>query len=387
MAQLNVLFIDHTAIASGAELALASTVENMTQFRASILLYSGGHLADRFRRSTQVLSWECLPEELLAATSPRLNAGTIAKLKSVTQWLAATPSIVRAMRRLSPDIVVLNSLKSVILTTPALLIFRKPTVMYLRDDVSPGALGIVKAAAVALAARYIANATIANSSFTLQTLSGSHRRSYKVIPSPVAPPQSHWKGSTYDPANAECEPFAVAHIGRIAAWKGQHIAIKAFASAFEVSNAVLHIVGGPLFGEVDYQRSLHQLVSELRLDERVIFHGHVDDPYKILEKMHCLVHTSIRPEPFGQVVVQGMAAGLVTIASAAGGPSETIIHGESGILFPPNDVISLATILRDVRNNWDHYESIRQNARLAAERYAPQSTVRELEHFLASLLD
>jgi glycosyltransferase involved in cell wall biosynthesis len=42
-------------------------------------------------------------------------------------------------------------------------------------------------------------------------------------------------------------------------------------------------------------------------------------------------------EPFGQVVVEGMACGLPVIAVAAGGPKEMVIEGKTGWLVPPQD--------------------------------------------------
>jgi glycosyltransferase involved in cell wall biosynthesis len=50
-------------------------------------------------------------------------------------------------------------------------------------------------------------------------------------------------------------------------------------------------------------------------------------------------------EPFGLVVVEGMAAGLPVVASAAGGPLEVITDGVDGRLFPPGDIAALADIL------------------------------------------
>lgn len=49
------------------------------------------------------------------------------------------------------------------------------------------------------------------------------------------------------------------------------------------------------------------------------------------------LHCSIT-ETFGLVVLESMASGVPVIARDEGGPSETVKHGRSGYLVPPNDL-------------------------------------------------
>ena len=100
-------------------------------------------------------------------------------------------------------------------------------------------------------------------------------------------------------------PFTVGMVGRIARWKGQHVFIEAFARAFPDGPERALIVGAPLFGDDDraYAEDLHTLASELGLDGRVTFTGFVDDVERRLAELDVLVHASVVPEPFGQVVV------------------------------------------------------------------------------------
>jgi glycogen(starch) synthase len=52
-----------------------------------------------------------------------------------------------------------------------------------------------------------------------------------------------------------------------------------------------------------------------------------------------------RYEPFGMVILEGMLHGLPIVAAAAGGPSEILTHGRTGLLFPPKDVSAFAQAL------------------------------------------
>ena len=50
-------------------------------------------------------------------------------------------------------------------------------------------------------------------------------------------------------------------------------------------------------------------------------------------------------EPFGLTIIEAMAMGLVTAATANGGPAEFIEHGSNGYLFDPTDTRTMAPVL------------------------------------------
>ena len=106
------------------------------------------------------------------------------------------------------------------------------------------------------------------------------------------------------------------------------------------------IVGAPMFGEEGYERELHELAQSLGLAERVEFRGFREDIWRELASLDVLVHASVIPEPFGQVVLEGMAAGLPVIAPDEGGPAEVIADGATGRLFASRDADALAAAMR-----------------------------------------
>lgn len=106
------------------------------------------------------------------------------------------------------------------------------------------------------------------------------------------------------------------------------------------------VIGSPLFGETDYEASLHRQVEALGIKECVEFQGFRADLPAALRQLDILVHASVIPEPFGQVVIEGMAAGLPVIATDGGGVQEIIRQGETGILVPMSDPALLASALQ-----------------------------------------
>ena len=54
-----------------------------------------------------------------------------------------------------------------------------------------------------------------------------------------------------------------------------------------------------------------------------------------MKAVDIVVHTSIAPEPFGRVIVEGMLARKPVIATRAGGALEIIDEGVTGLLVTP----------------------------------------------------
>ena len=155
-------------------------------------------------------------------------------------------------------------------------------------------------------------------------------------------------------------------VGRIAPWKGQHVFLAAFAEAFPDGGAEAVIVGSALFGEEAYEKELGRLVKDLGIVSGVRFSGFSDDVWEELSKLDVLVHASTVPEPFGQVVLEGMAAGLPVVAARAGGPAELITDGIDGLLFTPGQSDELATTLRVLAEDPLRRQELGQNARQRA---------------------
>jgi glycosyltransferase involved in cell wall biosynthesis len=133
-----------------------------------------------------------------------------------------------------------------------------------------------------------------------------------------------------------------------------------------------------MFGEDTFADSLHKLAAELGIAERITFRGFVDDIHSELATFDVLVHSSVIPEPFGNVVVEGMAAGLPVIAPDSGGPAEVITGGLDGILYPMGDAASLAECLCMVDGDPEMRSRIGLRARQTASGFSLESVAPQL---------
>jgi glycosyltransferase involved in cell wall biosynthesis len=176
--------------------------------------------------------------------------------------------------------------------------------------------------------------------------------------------------------NIASDVFLIAMVGNVRAWKGQHVAIAALArlSSEERARMRLLIIGATAAADAPYEDSLHALVSQEGLSDQVVFLGPRDDVPDIIAASDVVLHASTDPEPFGLVVVEGMALGRAVVASELGGPSEILDSG-SGLTFSPEHPEELASILSMLQADPDHRRSLGEAGRRRAERFDIRTTI------------
>lgn len=159
-------------------------------------------------------------------------------------------------------------------------------------------------------------------------------------------------------------------IGRFNYWKGQHIAIES-ARILKDKNVKFHLSFlGSGFSDNNYLLHCQKLVREFELEDYVFFLGEVTDILQIIQPIHFLIVPSIKPEPFGKVVVEGMASGKLVIATKLGGPSEVIVDGESGALIENGNPLDLAEKLLKFIADPIGYQLICTQARVRSKFYS-----------------
>lgn len=134
-------------------------------------------------------------------------------------------------------------------------------------------------------------------------------------------------------------------VGRLQRWKGIHHLVEAMP-ALLAKHPDFHavIVGGPHAFEPHYPAWLDARIVSLGLTDRVIRAGLQYNVPEWMQAMDVVVHAS-KAEPFGLVVVEAMALGKPTVATATAGPTEIITDGVDGHLWQPGDVGSLTDAL------------------------------------------
>jgi glycosyltransferase involved in cell wall biosynthesis len=97
-------------------------------------------------------------------------------------------------------------------------------------------------------------------------------------------------------------------------------------------------------GEGSQRRILEDRICEAGLGANVILAGFIKDAPALIAAADLFVLPS-RAEPFGLVLLEAMALGKATIATAAGGPLEIVDSGHTGLLVPPANPDALAAAI------------------------------------------
>lgn len=136
-------------------------------------------------------------------------------------------------------------------------------------------------------------------------------------------------------------PARLLFVGRLVRQKGLDVLLDALARLPAAASFELTLAGdGPLRHELAGQ------VGRLGLDDRVRFAGWVsrDDMPGTLRRADAFVFPS-RDEGMPNAVLEAMASGLPVAATRISGNEELVVHGETGLLVPPDDPAALAEAL------------------------------------------
>jgi glycosyltransferase involved in cell wall biosynthesis len=182
--------------------------------------------------------------------------------------------------------------------------------------------------------------------------------------------------------------ISLLYIGRITREKGVHTAIEAVAKLVHEHGLrilKLTIVGD---GDADYVSHLHRLVDQKNIASFVTFQP--AQPKETLPALYqssdILLFTSIWAEPFGRVIVEAMASGVVVVGTAVGGAAEILVDGENALTFTTDNPISLASQLKRLIELPDLRERLATSARqTAVDKFDLRRMTKEIESYLQDI--
>jgi glycosyltransferase involved in cell wall biosynthesis len=388
-----VLYVDHTAEIGGGEIALLNLVRNLDleQVTPIVLLLSNGPLVERMRPIAEIHVLE-LDSGVTKIAKDSLGWRSIFKLKSA--WITALHviKVSQFARRRGVGIIHTNSLKSDIIGGLAAKMAGIPVIWHVRDRIEPDYLPGAVVKVFRFLCRVLPDFVIANSTATLETLRLMGKREGEAIASgidlsPVGNDVVHDGCEVEDSSpgrNIVLRSQGEIHIGligRISPWKGQHIFIESAALLRSLyPNARFHIIGAPLFAERDYEEQLHAMCGRLDLTDVIHFSGFVKDVPARIAQLDIVVHASTTGEPFGQVIIEGMAQQKPVVATNGGGVPEIVENGVTGMLVPMGDAPAMANAIQYLLENPKvaRQMGIRGRERVIAS-FTIQTTARKVE--------
>ncbi|XP_055547107.1 alpha-1,3/1,6-mannosyltransferase ALG2 [Wyeomyia smithii] len=164
-------------------------------------------------------------------------------------------------------------------------------------------------------------------------------------------------------AGIPADHFVFLSINRFERKKNLNLALYAFQKLQDLVtsqewNRLMLIVAGGYDGRVlenvEHFDELEELAEDMGLRSKIKFLRSPNDREKLflLQRAQALVYTP-ENEHFGIVPLEGMYLGKPVIAANSGGPTETIIHDQTGFLCDPQPVSfasCMAKLVRETKN-------------------------------------
>jgi len=178
--------------------------------------------------------------------------------------------------------------------------------------------------------------------------------------------------------------FLAGAVGRLVEEKGFKWFIKAAAELKE--KCPPGKVRFVLVGEGPVRKDLERRVHESNLEDCFIFLGMRDDIPALIRAFDSMVVPSLF-EPFGNVVLEAMLAGVPVIASRVGGIKEIINDGKDGLLIDPGDPAAIIRSIERVLADQTFCRTIKESGRQKVISYFNiKRTVDEIEEVYDHLL-
>jgi glycosyltransferase involved in cell wall biosynthesis len=374
-----VLFLDDKTILGGAELCLLDIAHNNLGTSQVVLLADGPY---RRRLEEVGVDVEMLP-------APKTVSG-ISREGRFGRDLLAIPDVFRLARRLAKlsrryELLYANSQKTLFIGALAGILANKPVIWHQHCLLARHTLTRhyhftpVHRRLIVLLSNRLIKRIIANSKAAAKALveAGARAEHIRVVYNGIdSSPFEAVTAAEVDDLRRELGLEGVQVVGafgRITPWKGQNVLLEALPYLPDVHALV---VGEAISEERAYAEALRQESKDLGLEDRVHFVGFRRDIPQLMRLSDVVVHTSVAPEPFGRVVVEGMLASRPVVATRGGGVLEIIDDGDNGVLVPPGDPNALAEVLRSLLMDPDRAEALaKAGYATALKRFSLQATL------------
>jgi glycosyltransferase involved in cell wall biosynthesis len=327
---------------------------------------TGPLVAEILQRGGEV---EICPSPVLRKSALR----PLGSIKLLAETLRSIPPSVRLVRRVSPEVIFVNTI-TIPLWLGVAKGMRRRSICHVHEAESSLPLVLRRALTLPL---LLADRLIANSNFSLTVLTGAFARLGRkstVVYNAVPGPSSVSAGR-----DELVGPCRLLYVGRLSPRKGPQIAVDALKQLRQRGvDAHLDLAGAVFPGYEWFQQELQDAITADQLTDRVTFHGFQSDVWPHFANADIVVVPSTVDEPFGNTAVEAVLASRPLVVSATSGLIEAASGYASAQSVKPGQSEALADAVEAVVDSWSEFrdravaDSAIAHVRHEPERYRRQ---------------
>ncbi len=182
-----------------------------------------------------------------------------------------------------------------------------------------------------------------------------------------------------------CEPYegerekTIVAVGRVDENKNHEMLIKAFSQLTDEFPEYKLVI----YGDGEKRPELLQLVSDMKLEDKISLPGNIDHVVQAIYKTRVFVLPS-NTEGMPNTLIEAMLLGLTVISTdcPCGGPADLIEHDVNGLLTPVGDIDKMRSNLRYVLSHPEKADEMGKRAGQIRESYCPENVLKEWEKYL-----
>ncbi len=380
-----VLFVDHVSrILGGAEINLVELLAAASgTWEAACACAPGSPLESALETGGQKTFAHSFPDDLNQLRLVGQRPGPERLLAGARSIHTASRRLTDTIRDFQPHAVISCTNKDHLAASLATHKAGLPSLWWINDAFTADFFPPLVRFAFARAARPLATRLIAVSDFARHSLLSLGLPPPQVITIangiPLERYQAAATGQLHQQLGLSPSTRLVGIVGRFTPWKGQELFLQLAAKCAPDFAEVHFVLIGKAFNEDQpFETRLRQFVENSGLSDRVHFVPFQDDIAPLLADLGALVHASLKPEPFGRVIIEAMAAGVPVLAARAGGVPEIITHNFNGLLAVPADVTDYHQQLSRLLNDHALANQLREAAmRTVGERFSIERVRRQ----------
>jgi len=385
---MRILFVNHTAASSGAELALMRLIEGLRdEHSVGLACPAEGPLTEQADAAG-------LERFVVPAFEASLRPHPLQTPIGVARLGASGVVLARLARRFGADLVHANTTRAGLMGAVGLSVADTPLVVRAHEHLPLTPMGKVVRAALARSASVVVTVS-----------KDTARRFNEGLARPVATHvYNSFDRARFDPDRVEPTPIReelgipagsalLAQVAQITPWKGQDTSIRALAQVRRDGlDAHLLLVGeiafaGPTvrYDNHAFLRDLRGLVERLQVSDAVHFLGRRTDVPGVLRALDLSLLPSW-DEPFANVMLESMAMGTPLLVSEVGGGPELVEDHVSGRLLPPRHPEAWAAAIRELLDDPSTLASMGTSARDATAPFNDEAHARDMLAVYARVL-